>query len=150
MYRLLLFSHVVGAILAVGPSMTYGVWLSLARRAGASEEAFAYRGVLWLDSHIVTPAFVWQLFSGLLLVYIYDAAHLGAPWMIVSLALYGAIAVVAISVVAPRARTAVAALEQEGPSAPAYEAYRRLMRKLSPAIALGTLAIVFLMVTKPG
>lgn len=149
MYRLLVFSHVLGAILSVGPAMTYGVWLGLARRSGAPEEAFAYRGVLWLDSHVVTPAFVWQLVSGLTLVFAYDAARLTEPWLMASLVLYFAIAGLAIGLIAPRARRAVAALDDEGPAAAAYVTYRRLMRRLSPFVSLGTLAIVYLMVTKP-
>jgi len=148
-YRLVVFSHVLGAILAVGPAMTYGVWLGLARRLGEREEAFAFRGVMWLDARIVTPAFVWQLISGLLLVFVFHAAEPSDLWLALSLGLYGAILLLALVVVGPRARRAVAALSEGGPGAAAYGSYRRLMRKLSPAIAVGTLAIVFLMVVKP-
>lgn len=148
-YRLVLFSHIVGAILSVGPAVTYGVWLGLGRRLGEREESFAFRGVLWLDSHLVTPAFGWQLVSGLLLVYAFDAASLGEPWLAASLALYGAIALVALIVVGPRARRALRALERDGTEAEDYLSYRRTMRALSPLISLGTLAILVMMVFRP-
>lgn len=149
-YRIVLFSHVLGAIVSVGPAITYGVWLTLARRAGAREEAFAFRGSLWLDGHLVTPAFGWQLVSGLLLVFTFHAAPIDAPWLVASLAIYGVLALLGAAVVAPRARRASAALERNGSTAHAYLAYRRMMRTLSPLISLGTLTIVYLMVTKPG
>lgn len=150
MYRIVLFSHVLGAIVSVGPAITYGAWLALARRAGEREETFAFRGVLWLDGHLVTPAFAWQLVSGLLLVFAFHAAPIDAPWLVASLAIYGVLALVGAAVVAPRARRASAALEREGSDAPTYLAYRRTMRVLSPIISLGTVTIVYLMVVKPG
>ena len=149
MHKLVLFSHILGAILSVGPSMTYGVWLALARRSGEREVTFAFRGVMRLDSSVVTPAFIWQLISGLLLVFVFDAARLSELWLALSLGLYGVIAILAIGVVGPRARRALVALVEEGSGSAAYGSYRRLMRPLSPVIALGTLAIVYLMVTKP-
>ncbi len=150
MLRLILFAHVLGAIVAVGPALTYGAWLGLGRKAGPREHAFTFRGVLWLDSRLVTPAFGWQLVSGLLLVFVYHLAEIGEPWLVASLVIYGLTMLTATFVVAPRARRALAALERDGPDAPVYLSYRRLMRGLTPMMAIGTLTIVFLMVVRPG
>lgn len=84
--RYWLLGHILGTIVSVGPSLTYGVWLGLARRGGDAELTFAMRGVLLLDRRLVTPAFV----------------------------------------------------------------YRTLMKALTPVLSIGTLAIVALMVLKPG
>ena len=149
MYRLVLLSHVLGAILAVGPAFTYGLWLALGRRAGEREQAFAFRGVLWIDARLVTPAFVWLLVSGLLLVFVYRSARFGTLWLDLSLMIYVVLAILAVTVVAPRARRARRALDEHGIDAPGYVGYRKLMRRLSPVISVGTLAIVYLMVTKP-
>jgi hypothetical protein len=147
--RVVLLSHILGAIVSVGPAITYGVWLALARRAGSAEEAFVFRGILWLDSHLVTPAFAWQLISGLMLVYVFDLASIRELWLNISLTLYGLIALLAATVIAPRARRALHALEAGGPTSPDYVAYRATMRKISPLVSLGTLAIVVLMVLRP-
>lgn len=130
--------------------MTYGIWLGRARRAGPVPEAFAFRTVLAIDSRLVTPAFLWQVVSGLLLVFVYDLAVIDEPWLSASLGIYGVVALVAFTVVAPRARRAARALEQDGPGSPVYTSYRRLMKPLTPLIAVGTIVIVVLMVTKPG
>jgi hypothetical protein len=63
--------------------------------------------------------------------------------------LYATIAVLAATVVAPRARRALRALDSEGPKGSDYVSYRATMRKVSPFISLGTLAIVVLMVLRP-
>jgi uncharacterized membrane protein len=146
---LVLLSHILGAIVAVGPAFTYGLWLGLARRFGPREEAFAFRGVLLIDSRLVTPAFAWQLISGLILVYGFDVARLSEPWLASSLVLYGVIFLLGLIVVGPRARRARLALEAEGPNGADYRSYRKTMRVLSPLISLGTLAIVVLMVIRP-
>jgi uncharacterized membrane protein len=147
--RFVLFTHVLGAIVAVGGSMTYGIWMTLARRTGPREEAFAFRGIRFVDSRMVTPAFGWQLVSGLLMVFVFHVASLREAWLSISLGLYAFVTVVAFVVVAPGAARAGRALETAGPGAPEYVRYRRTMRMLTPLIALATIAIVYLMVTKP-
>lgn len=149
MFELVLFSHVLGAIVAVGPALTYGVWLALARQEDERVERFAFKGVLWLDSHLVTPAFGWQLVSGLLLVYVFGVASFRQAWLAWSFGIYLVVFVVALTLVAPRARRAARALDEAGTGAEAYRSYRSLMRRLSPLISLATLVIVFLMVVKP-
>lgn len=150
MLRLLLFSHILGAIFAVGLSTTYGVWLARAGKTGVNELSFAYSTVLWIDSHIATPAFVWQLISGLLLVFAYEVATFEQMWLATSLALYVVVAVLAMAVVTPRSKRALAALGSSGPEAPEYVSFQRMMRGLSPVLGICTLGIVFLMVVKPG
>jgi len=65
---LLLVLHVLGAVVALGFSLSYGPWIRRGEAHGPSERAFALRTVSWIDRRITTPAYVAQLVTGLLLV----------------------------------------------------------------------------------
>ena len=74
MYLVLKLVHILSATLAVGASLTYGVWALRGARDGA-HEGFALRGLLWLDSWLVNPAFTVAGLSGAALVRLG-----GLPW----------------------------------------------------------------------
>ncbi|HKN80837.1 MAG TPA: DUF2269 family protein, partial [Actinomycetota bacterium] len=65
-YDILKFFHVLLAIVAVGFNASYAVWL--ARAATEPEhDAFALRGVKFLDDRIANPAYALLLVTGLLM-----------------------------------------------------------------------------------
>src|SRR5688500_12296068 len=56
--QVFLFLHILGAITAVGPTLSYALWVRLGERGSAAERSFALRGISWVDSHLATPAFM--------------------------------------------------------------------------------------------
>jgi hypothetical protein len=70
--RVFLLLHVVGAISALGPTLTYGIWLGLAERADAATRAFVLRSISWLDARLPTPAYMAQAVTGVVLIWLRD------------------------------------------------------------------------------
>lgn len=152
MIRLLQVLHVLGAIVAVGFSLSYGFWLARGDRAGALERAFALRTISWIDRHATTPAYVLQLVTGLVLVGMRGFDIFQMAWLKVSLGLYVVLTVLAITRFAPahRRQTALAQRLAEGEDvAEDYAAAAREAARWGRAVVALTLVIVVLMVTKP-
>ncbi len=152
--RLFLFLHVLGAVTALGPTLTYGLWGRRAEEAGGEVRAFALRTISWVDRRLATPSYVAQLVTGLVLVWLLRLDLLGTPWLLASLVLYAGVVVFAVALYAPtfrRQRDLAARLaEDDDPAlAPEYRAVAaRATRYGLVAVAL-TLAILYLMVAKP-
>jgi uncharacterized membrane protein len=149
------FLHVLGAITAVGPTLTYGLWISRATPGDLGVRAFVLRTVSWVDRHLATPSFMVQAATGTALVLLLRLRFWHTAWLLGGVGLYALTAVFAITVYAPVIRRQIALAERAAadPADPAVEAdYRRTAaraRTLGLAAVALTLAIVFLMVVKP-
>ncbi|HYR92846.1 MAG TPA: DUF2269 family protein, partial [Methylomirabilota bacterium] len=75
---------------------------------------------------------------------------LSTPWLAAAITLYVIALVIAAILITPNLRTALNALESGGPESAAYKAAMAKGRTMGIAISLVVLAIVFLMVAKPG
>lgn len=152
---LLLVLHVLGAVVALGFSLSYGFWIRRAEVDGPGERAFALRTVSWIDRRITTPAYVAQLVTGLLLVASLDWDLLRAAWLELSLGIYAALIVLAIAVYAPSFRRQrelaerIAAGKAEGNGESAYAAAASTARAWGVVVTTMTLVILALMVWKP-
>jgi uncharacterized membrane protein len=151
--RFFLVLHILGAIIAVGFSVSYGIWTALGDATGAAERAFALRSISWIDRRMTTPAFILQFFTGTILVWLIGTALLQQTWLRVSIGLYILLTVLAIAKFAPLHRRQLALAEQiaagETPDED-YTAVASRARIWGIAVVLITLTIVVLMVTKPG
>jgi uncharacterized membrane protein len=104
MRTFLLILHVLGAIVALGFSLSYGFWVRRGEADGVHGRAFALRTISWIDRRITTPAFIAQLITGLLLVATIDWSLLRLAWLEVSLGVYVLLTALAITVYAPAFR----------------------------------------------
>jgi uncharacterized membrane protein len=149
---LLLVLHVLGAVVALGFSLSYGLWIRRGEVEGPGERAFALRTVSWIDRRITTPAYALQLLTGLLLVATLDWDLLRAAWLELSLGLYVALILLAISVYAPAFRRQrmlaehIAAGEDEESE---YARAASTARTWGVVVVAMTLTIFVLMVWKP-
>ena len=145
--------HILGAIIAVGFSVSYGIWTALGDATGAAERAFALRSISWIDRRMTTPAFVLQFFTGAILVWLIGTTLLQQTWLRVSIGLYVLLTVLAIAKFAPLHRRQLTLAEQiaagETPDED-YAAVASRARIWGIAVVVITLTIVVLMVTKPG
>ena len=152
---LLLVLHVLGAVVALGFSLSYGSWIRRGDVDGPDARAFALRTVSWIDRRITTPAYMAQLVTGLLLVATLNWNLLRAAWLELSLGLYAALTILAIAVYAPSFRRQrelaerIAAGEAEGNGESAYTAAASTARAWGVVVTTMTLAILVLMVWKP-
>jgi uncharacterized membrane protein len=146
---------VVGAIVAVGPTMTYVMWASLGEKAGPAQRAFAIKGINWVDSHLATPAFIAQALTGIALILLLKISFIHTAWLLVGVTLYVVVILIAVGVLVPIEKRHMEAAQQSA-AAPANEQLNRQyldvtaqVRRIGSTIGVLTIAIVFFMVVKP-
>jgi uncharacterized membrane protein len=153
--KVFLFLHVMGAIAALGPTLTYGLWVSLAERSDASTRAFTLRSISWIDGHLPTPAYMAQAVTGVFLIGLEGWAFWQTGWLVVGVSIYAALVVVAVRLYAPafrRQRTlaeAIAADPSDATFATAYASAARTSTIEGAIVTVLTILVVFLMVWKP-
>lgn len=146
-YLLLKWLHVLAAVVALGTNLTYTVWLALAARDERSL-LFALRGIRYLDRRLANPGYLVLLITGLVMVY-WVGFPLSTPWLLVSLLLYIATALLGFFVYAPNFRRQIRLAEELGPQSDAYKAVARRSVRLAWLTTVIVLVILFLMVVKP-
>jgi uncharacterized membrane protein len=152
MRSFLLVLHVLGAVVALGFSLSYGFWVRRGEADGVRGRAFALRTISWIDRRITTPAFIAQLVTGLLLVATIDLDLLRAAWLELSLGIYVLLTVLAMTVYAPsfrRQRDVAEAIAAGAGDEADYDAASAKATRWGAIVALLTLAILVLMVWKP-
>ena len=147
MLLLLRFAHILIAVIAVGASLTYTLWLRIGERH-PDHLAYTIRGIRTIDRRVANPAYGLLLVTGLAMV---GAAGipLAQGWLLTALAIYVAVALVGYFVYGPVIRGELAALEQGGVTDPDYLRYRGRSRQLAVVTITAVLVILALMVTKP-
>ena len=152
MRTFLLVLHVLGAIVALGFSLSYGLWVRRGEADGVQGRAFALRTVSWIDRRITTPAFIAQVVTGLLLVATLDWDLLRRAWLELSLGIYVTLVVIAITVYAPSFRRQREVAERIAAGAGEETEYTTVASKATVwgvIVTALTLVIVVLMVWKP-
>jgi uncharacterized membrane protein len=102
--KVFLFLHVMGAIAALGPTLTYGLWVSLAERADASTRAFTLNSIAWLDGHLPTPAYIAQAITGVFLIALQGWSFFHTGWLVAGVAIYIALTITAMAAYGPAFR----------------------------------------------
>lgn len=153
--HLFLFLHVLGAIAAVGPTLTYGLLAFLGERHGPAHRAFALDAIGWIDRHLATPAFILQAGTGSALIFLARWRFLQTAWLLTGVAIYALVALIAVTVYAPLVRRQralaheLAAHPDDPTLADRYREVARRSRNLGLLVAVLTLGIVYFMVAKP-
>jgi uncharacterized membrane protein len=145
-FLLLKVVHVLSAIVAVGANVTYAFWL---RRAGRDRARLvdAISGVRTLDRRLANPAYILLLVTGVGMV-VTGAYSFETGWIVASIVLYVATAVLGIAAFAPAIRRQLAEAERD-PTSADYAATERRSNLLGVVTAALAVLIVVLMVTKP-
>src|SRR5512138_3901565 len=148
LFSILKWLHILAAVVAVGANATYGIWLARAAR-NAEVLPFALRTIKLIDDRIANPAYASQLITGFLMVFIVHLP-LTTPWLLTALILYAILVLVGLGGYTPTLRRQIQLLDREGFQSPNYQALARRGTMLGIALAILAIAIVFLMVVKPG
>jgi hypothetical protein len=153
--QLFLFLHITGAIAAVGPTLTYSMWIARGENQSAELRAFAVRGTSWVDAHLATPAFMVQAITGGFLVWLTRISFFHTAWLLMGVGLYAVVTIVAVTLLTPVVgrRNDVAERAAKGPPNAGLEAeYRRLaaqVRNIGITVAVLTIGILYFMIVKP-
>jgi hypothetical protein len=154
MLPLLLFLHVLGAIIVFGPSFAFPLIASQARQAPQHSHFAAVISDV-IERRIIIPGAIVQGITGVLLIVVLGA-NLTSPsyrWLIAGIVLYLIAIGYAVAVQAPAAAKMVELTKTppgpEGPS-PELLATAKKLQRGGMLLALLIVVIVFLMVVKPG
>ncbi|MEO6349896.1 MAG: DUF2269 family protein [Candidatus Limnocylindrales bacterium] len=158
-FAILLFLHVMGAIIAFGPTFAFPILGPMAGRE-PQHAPFAVRFQLAVARRLIVPLALLQGVTGLLLVWKIGFEILGRGWLLAGIALYLVALVLSIGIGLPNVRRLADALAtpppppepgaeaRHGPP-PHIAAMIAKGRKVGMAQAVLIVLIVFLMVTKP-
>jgi uncharacterized membrane protein len=153
--QLFLFLHIFGAISAIGPTLTYGMWAALGERATPELRAFVLNGIKWVDSRLATPSFFAQAATGTALIFLAGFRFWHTAWLIVGVSIYAFMMVFAVAVYAPVVRRQrllaerIAAEQESGALVEQYGEARRRAAALGISVAVLTIAILYFMIVKP-
>jgi uncharacterized membrane protein len=140
--------HILFAIVAVGFNISYGIWQARAARE-PEHMGYALRGIKFLDDRVANPSYVGLAVAGVVLVLIgpYEFETL---WVAVSIGLYLAMGAVALLLYSPTLKRQIAAYEEQGPASAEFAALGARGRMLGALLGVLVIAIIVLMVVKPG
>ncbi|MFN8518545.1 MAG: DUF2269 family protein [Chloroflexota bacterium] len=160
LYPWLLFAHVLGAVLAFGPTYAYGTYANLAAQEGGAVRAFNDRARTLVNTRMVMPGTLVVLISGVLMIWAlgYPWTSPSARWLQVSIVLF--VGMIAYNMVTSRRRQVrlAALLAEARAAAPAGTAPAptpemlgiiKAIRRDGKAMGVIVIVILFLMVVKP-
>ncbi len=148
MYQVIVFIHVLSAIVAVGYNATYVVWLT----RGGMERAhllFALRTIRFMDAKIANPAYGLLLVTGVAQVMLSHRSWHEA-WIEWAIVLWIVLAAVAYGAYTPALKRQIAIVEGGDVSGEQYAAANRRATAIGASLMVLALAILGLMVFRPG
>ena len=139
--------HVLFAIVAVGFNISYGIWQARAARE-PEHMGYALRGIKFLDDRVANPSYAGLLVVGIILVLMrWDFTTL---WIAVAIGLYIVMAIIAIGFYSPTLKRQIAAYEAGGAQSAEFQALGARGRVIGITLGILVVAIIVLMVVKPG
>ncbi len=148
LYGFVKFLHILLAMVAVGFSASYIVWIGRASREPASL-SYVLKGVRFIDARFTNPAFTALLLTGLLMV-VMGGFKLTTFWIDAAVILFIVVALLGIFVYAPTFKRM--RLAAENGATPRLELDQLVQRSIVMNAMVGTIVLVILalMVFKPG
>ena len=140
--------HILFAIVAVGFNISYGIWQARAARE-PEHMGYALRGIKFLDDRVANPSYAGLLVVGILLVMI-GPYGFTTFWVAVAIGLYVLMFVVAIVFYSPTLKRQIEAYETSGAQSDEFVRLGARGRLVGIVLAVLVVAIIVLMVVKPG
>ena len=148
-YQLLVYIHILCAVIWVGGGVTVQILAIRAQRTGDPVEAIgAFRQAEYVGTRVFLPASIILFVAGLIMVA--QAWSFSQLWISVSMGLWIVSALAGALYLGPRAKQVVALFESEGPTSPAGQAIVGRLALVSRLELLSFAIIIALMVFKPG
>ncbi|CAN5306658.1 DUF2269 family protein [soil metagenome] len=140
--------HIFFAIVAVGLNISYGIWQARAAHE-PDHTGYALRGIKFLDDRIANPAYAGLLVVGILLVLLGPWAFTQL-WVAAAIGLYLFMGAVAFLFYSPTLTKLIASYESGGAATAEFKALSGRSRMVGILLAVLVVAIIVLMVIKPG
>jgi uncharacterized membrane protein len=149
MYQLLLYIHIISAVIWVGGAFAIQALAIVVSRSDDPMELPRLGGRLeFIGSRVFAPAATLLFVSGVVMTI--QNWHFGRTWIAVSVGLWVLSAVIGAAYLAPGARRVAALFEAEGPSSVAARTLIGRMFVVSRLELVSFAVIIALMVFKPG
>jgi uncharacterized membrane protein len=140
--------HILFAIVAVGLNISYGIWQARAAREPV-HMGYALRGIKFLDDRVANPSYGGLLIAGILLV-VFGPWEFTQFWVYAAIALYLVMGTVAFFFYSPTLKRQIALYETSGAGSAEFAALGARGRFVGIILAVIVVAIIVLMVVKPG
>jgi hypothetical protein len=139
-FMLLLFLHVLGAIVALGPTFAFPLLGAMARRE-PEHGGFATRATILIDDRIVRPVVLVTGLTGLAMIWWRSIAVLAPAyrWLLVAIVMY--VLALAISLLVQRPAVQRAVVLMSGPADPGSQLPATLARVARTGMVLTFLAL---------
>ena len=152
-FVILLVIHTLGAIVGIGPAFAFGILGAKAEKAGPEGALALIDALHTIETGMLGPTvrFVqWTTGVGLIFNRGFNNNFFSSSraWLIVSIAIYAILLVLGEAVYAPNTRRLYEAAKAG--DAAEVERQSKIAKKLGPIAPLLTIAIIVLMVWKPG
>ncbi len=157
----LLFAHILGSVLAFGPTYAYGTYAGLAAQEGGPVKSFNDRARSLVNQRMVMPGTFVVLITGFLMIWVTSYPWTGpsARWLQLAIVLYLGMIIYNLTV-SRRRQARIASLMAEArasapaggpPSAPSPEVMDLIhkVRRDGKIMGVVVIVILFLMVMKP-
>ncbi len=148
LHVVLVVGHVLFSAITIGATISYAVWTAFAERH-PEHLAFTIRAVRQSDRVVAIPAYLLTLATGVWLA-LEAGIPFDRPWLAASIAIYLVVLVVGFGVWGPVVRAELAALDRGGVADPEYRRRRDVARRLSLGTIAALLAMLVLMIARPG
>jgi uncharacterized membrane protein len=147
LYLILKYLHILSAIVAIGASSTYAVWLAQTRM---KPEAllFTLRTIIFIDLRVASSAYLLLIITGIGLGHA-AAIPLLSPWLILSYILLGLLLSLDHAFLIPLSKKSIALIEGGQHGSEAHLVIGKKMSTAGMGFMFISLAIVWLMVFKP-
>ncbi len=132
----------------MGTNLSFPIWIRSAE-PDAVHLAFTLRSVRWIDRWVTIPAYGLVALTGLSLAWVEEIPP-ASTWLGLALGLFVAAMAVGFLIYAPVSRRRLAAIERGGPGDPAYSHARSQAARLDLFVIPAVLAILALMILRPG
>jgi uncharacterized membrane protein len=152
-FTIALLIHVLGAIVGLGPTVTFSVLGPMAGKAGPNGGVALMEAMVGIERRFVTPvALFTQPLSGVVLIFSsgWDRNFFSHQWLWISILLFIGILYGSYFVNNPALARMIAMAKAGEVGKPEFAKAIALTQKTGPLLTVSFVAIIFLMVLKPG
>lgn len=144
---LLWFLYLLFLIAALGPNITYAIWI---QRATSDREAltFTLQSIKVINDRLVLPAVVLALITWVVMVY-NSGQSLQTPWILLVIAFWLVVLLLGLLGYSPALRAQIALAEKPGADSDEYKTSAWRSTIIGIAIGIVALMILLLMVFQP-
>ncbi|MDX2137180.1 MAG: DUF2269 family protein [Chloroflexota bacterium] len=144
-YMLLVFAHIMSAMMAIGFNFTYIVWI---RRGQANPETLpsALKGVKFIDDFLANPLYIAAGVTGLLMILMGKSV---ASFLVVAIVIYLIDMAAAYLIYTPMVSRQIRLLTEQGADSAAYRAIASRSNIVGALLGVGAVVIVALKIFEP-